>query len=82
MKNTLARYSAAFYALALIGAILLVSGCASYQAVVAERSATASDDATQATLWTLCNALPVGAIRREFDTEAEQTAYISICPAP
>lgn len=64
----------------LIAVVMSVTGCSTYQAIIAERSAEASDNATAATLWSLCNALPVGAVRREFNTEAEQAAYKAICP--
>lgn len=78
----LKRVWTAFVLCVLAWVVWVLAGCASYQAVVAERGAQASDDATAATLWALCNALPVGAIRREFNTEAEQTAYEAICPPP
>lgn len=66
--------------LAIPALALLISGCSSYNAVIAERGAAASDQATEAALWALCNAIPVGAIKREFKTEAEREAYGVICP--
>jgi hypothetical protein len=58
---------------------LILAGCGTYQAIIADRSAEASDDALSAILWSLCNATPVGAIKRRFQTEAEQAAYAAIC---
>lgn len=69
-----------FCACALIILIMLLSGCSTYNAVVAEKGAQASDDATDAALWALCNAMPVGAIKRQFKTDAERAAYNEICP--
>lgn len=66
----------------ILGVLALATcqGCSTYQTIVAERGAEASDQATDAALWSLCSAMPVGAIKRRFKTEEERDAYNKICP--
>lgn len=62
---------------------LLLSGCASYdlyKAAIAEEGAKAADSALEAAIWHICNASPVGAIKRRFKTDREITAYNILCP--
>lgn len=58
-------------------------GCAEIdagRAALAEHGADASDQALDTAIWTMCNATPVGAIKRRFKTEAERDAYNKLCP--
>lgn len=79
-NRTLRRAWTVFLVLILIGTAFMLNGCSTYQTVIADRSAQASDDSLNAVIWSLCNAMPVGAIKRRFQTEAEQAAYQAICP--
>ena len=65
--------------LIIITLLLTLSGCATYHTVIAERGAEASDAALESVVWTLCNATPVGAVRRKFTTTELQSAYNTIC---
>lgn len=60
--------------------LVLSASCAEYNAAIAARGAQASDQTLTAALWTLCNATPVGAIKRRFQSAEEQAAYNVICP--
>lgn len=60
--------------------LVLLTGCATYNAAIAQRGAQASDQALTAALWTICNATPVGAIKRRFRAAEERAAYNAICP--
>ena len=77
MKRTLA---------ALVLAALSLSGCAQYQAfqvgkgVVRDAAADVADNLVRGHLWALCQAMPVGAIRREFKND--QAAYKALCAGP
>jgi len=58
-------------------------GCAEFdaaRAAAAEHGADAADQALDTALWTICNATPVGAIKRRFKSEEEREAYNKICP--
>jgi hypothetical protein len=59
--------------------VLGVGGCASYRAAIAARGAAASDATLESALWTLCNAIPVGAVNRRFRSEVEREAYATLC---
>lgn len=63
----------------LVLSLLSLSSCQMYRAAIAERSAEASDAVVESAEWTLCNAAPVGAIKRRYDTEEEKAAYNAIC---
>lgn len=63
----------------IITTLILISGCSVINAANAERAAQASDTALDAVVWTLCSASPVGAIKRRFQSEADQAAYRAIC---
>ncbi len=61
--------------------VMALAGCSAWQAVVAQRGAEISDSALQAALWTICNASPVGAVTRHFNTPELKQAYAVICKA-
>ena len=73
-------------AAALVLAALVLTGCAQYQAiqvgkgVVREAAAEVADNLVRGHLWALCQAMPVGAIRREFRND--QAAYKALCDGP
>jgi hypothetical protein len=61
--------------------LVLTAACASeFNALVAQRGAEASDQAVAAAFWTICNAAPVGAIKRRIQTPEEIAAYNVLCP--
>lgn len=66
--------------LAIIVVVALISSCQIYRAAAAEKGAEASDAALETALWSICNAIPVGAIKRHFKTDEEKDAYNAICP--
>jgi hypothetical protein len=68
-------------------AVLLLAGCVgacaefgAFRSGVAEHGADAADQALEAAIWTICNATPVGAVKRRFKSEEERAAYNVICP--
>ena len=61
-------------------AIAVLSSCQMYRAAIAERGAEASDATLESAMWTICNAIPVGAVKRMFKTEEERDAYNVLCP--
>lgn len=73
--------------LLILTAVLMLSACSggcaeidASRAAIAEHGADASDQALDTAIWTMCNATPVGAIKRRFKTEAERDAYNKLCP--
>ena len=61
---------------------LLVTSCAEFSAAksgVATHGAQAADEALDVSIWTICNATPVGAIKRRFKTPEERASYNSMC---
>ena len=61
-------------------AVIVLSSCQMYRAAIAEKGAEASDATLESALWTICNAVPVGAVKRHFKAEDERAAYNAICP--
>jgi len=61
-------------------ALVMLTGCAMYRGAIAEKGAEASDATLESALWTICNGIPVGAIKRRFKTESERQAYNTLCP--
>ena len=61
--------------------VLLVSiaGCAEYRAIAGSRGADASDATLHDALWVICNAVPVGAIKRRFNTIEKLIQYNALC---
>lgn len=62
----------------VLAALALVA-CSTYRNVVATQGAEAADAALETAEWTLCNAAPVGAVERRYQTEALKEAYKTIC---
>jgi len=63
--------------------LLALTACQEFSAVkmgVASHGAQAADEALAVSLWTLCNATPVGAIKRRFQTIEDRAAYNQLCP--
>lgn len=62
--------------------IAMLAGCAEWQAVksaVGTYGSAASDEALATALWTVCNASPVGAIERRFNTPARAKLWNDLC---
>ena len=59
--------------------MVVVSGCAEYRAIAGSRGADASDATLHDALWVICNAVPVGAIKRRFNTIEKLVEYNSVC---
>lgn len=74
MKHKLLKITAA-------ASIIIIAGC-DLMPVIASRGAEASDAALAAARWEMCQASPIGAIRRAFDTPEEVEAYRKICSEP
>jgi len=58
---------------------MFISGCAEYRAIVGTRGAEASDATLNDALWVICNAVPVGAIKRRFNSIEKLVQYNMIC---
>jgi len=56
-----------------------VQGCAEYRAAVGSYGQTTSDATLHDALWTICKAIPVGAIKRRFDTVEKLVQYNAMC---
>lgn len=70
-------------AILLIVLLLTLTSCAEWQAAkigVSSHGAQAADEALTTAMWTMCNAIPVGAVKRRFKTIEEREAYNSLCP--
>lgn len=68
--------------LALMATVLAaLSGCVAVDAVkpAIEKGAEANDAAVSASLFTICQGASVGAIRREFSSEAKAEVWRSLC---
>lgn len=65
-------------AIALIFVVTL-AGCSTYRNIAATQGAEAADAALETAEWTLCNAAPVGAVKRRYQTQELQDAYNTIC---
>ena len=59
--------------------LVLISGCAVQRALVGVKGAEYSDATLNDALWTLCNAVPVGAIKRRFNTIEKLLHYNAVC---
>ena len=62
----------------LLATALLLSGCGFF-GVIAEKGAEASDEVLRDAIWAMCNATPVGAVKRKFNTPELVSAYDTIC---
>ena len=63
-------------------AITSLGGCAEWTATksgIAAHGAQASDAALEASLWQVCYASPVGAVRRRFQSELDVKAWQQFC---
>lgn len=70
---------------ALVSLLTLLVSCGTLQTVrttIAVRGQNAADQTLESAVWTLCKATPVGAIKRKFKTESEQSAYNALCKNP
>jgi len=65
--------------LALLILLISVSGCSRYRAYVGQYGQETSDAALHDALWTICKAVPVGAIKRRFDTLERLIQYNAMC---
>tara|TARA_R110000803_G_scaffold3216_3_gene10931 strand:- start:3849 stop:4073 length:225 start_codon:yes stop_codon:yes gene_type:complete len=63
----------------LIMMVLLLAGCAQYRAAIGSYGAEASDASLHDALWTVCKAIPVGAVKRKFDTPKRMSVYAELC---
>lgn len=62
---------------------LLMTGCsaaAAYRVAAAETGADAADQTLASAEWVLCNAAPVGAVKRRYNTDDKRDAYNTLCP--
>lgn len=59
--------------------LLLTTGCAFNRAQIGEEGRKASDAAFHDLLWGLCNAIPVGAVKRHINTPELKESYDLIC---
>ena len=58
--------------------ILILSGC-SWAGIISNKGAEASDEVMRDAIWTICSAVPVGAVKRRINTEELVKAYNAIC---
>lgn len=52
--------------LLIIAVVLMLSGCAEYQAVISERGAQAADDALNVASWAHCKSATAAAVERKY----------------
>jgi len=67
----------------LVLVMVALTGCLEVRAIrqsIGLYGAEAADQAVDTAIWTLCQASPIGAINRRFITDAQKTAYRTICP--
>ena len=60
-----------------------LTGCAEVNAIrqsIGLYGGNAADQTLESAMWTICKASPVGAIERRFKTEAEKSAWRTLCP--
>jgi len=62
----------------LLTMCLSVTSCGMFQQI-ATKGAEASDDVLRDAIWVICNASPVGAVKRKFDTPELVQAYNTLC---
>lgn len=62
----------------IILAVLWLTGC-SFAGVISKKGAEASDEVLRDSIWTICSAVPVGAVKRKFNTTELVTAYNTLC---
>ena len=55
-----------------------LTGCSFFDDIM-RKGAEASDEVLRDALWTICKAVPVGAVKRRFNTESQVKAYDDIC---
>jgi hypothetical protein len=66
----------------LMTAIVLMTGCAEFQALksaVGSYGSDAADEALDVSIWGICEGSSVGAVERRFKTEEEKAARVAIC---
>ena len=69
--------------LLLIIFLVALASCAEVNAIrqsIGIYGADAADQTLDTAIYTICRASPIGAINRRFKTDAEKSAYRSICP--
>lgn len=64
----------------LIFAVILLPAC-SFTDMIGLKGAEASDEALRIAIWEVCNASPVGAVKRRFDTPEKAKIWNSLCLA-
>ena len=57
---------------------ILMTGC-SYAGLISQKGAEASDEVLRDAIWTMCSAVPVGAVKRRINTEKLTAAYNELC---
>lgn len=62
----------------IVLAVLWLTGC-SFAEVISKKGADASDEVLRDSIWAMCNAVPVGAVKRKFNTTELVSAYDTIC---
>ena len=62
----------------IIVAVMWLTGC-SWAGVISQKGAEASDELLRDSIWAMCNATPVGAVKRKFSTDELVAAYNTIC---
>ena len=65
----------------MVGIVLMgtvLTGC-SYAGLISQKGAEASDEVLRDAIWTMCSAVPVGAVKRRINTEELAKAYDVIC---
>jgi hypothetical protein len=76
-------YFSAFVGVVLVVTLIALNSCAEFAAgrsAVAKHGADAADQVLESALWTICNGVSVGAIKRRFKTQDERAAYNVLCP--
>ncbi len=68
--------------ISLLILVVILQGCAEWQAFttgIGSYGSQASDEELKASIWMICNATPVGAIERRFNTPEKREIYREMC---
>ena len=63
----------------LTASLAVAAGCAQYRAAIGSYGAEVSDATLNDAIWTMCRAIPVGAVKRKFDTPERIKLYAEMC---
>lgn len=63
----------------LISMVILLAGCAQWRAAIGSYGAEAAEATLHDAEWMLCSAVPVGAVKKRYNTARKMTVYAELC---